>query len=59
MLTAAAAAAYQCSLNCNCCNQGCTITNGSYYCTCDDGYLLNTVDNCICEGTAEYFVDSI
>jgi len=36
----------------NCCNQGCTNTDGSYYCTCNDGYLLGA-DNCTCEGNKE------
>ena len=39
----------ECSMNNGGCDQMCTNTNGSYVCSCDDGYTLND-DGLTCDG---------
>ena len=40
----------ECAINIDGCDQICTNTNGSFYCSCNTGYRLN-VDNKTCDGT--------
>ena len=39
----------ECAINTDGCDQICTNTNGSFYCSCNTGYRLN-VDNKTCDG---------
>ena len=39
----------ECSINNEGCDQVCTNTNGSYMCSCNDGYMLND-DGLTCDG---------
>ena len=39
----------ECSVGIHTCDQDCVNTNGSYQCTCQDGYVLGG-DNSTCEG---------
>ena len=41
----------ECNLNISGCSQECFNTVGSYYCDCDDGYLLGS-DNHTCTGNS-------
>lgn len=40
------------------CDQTCTNTEGSYHCTCDSGYVLNS-NNFDCDGEEKDMKDSI
>ena len=39
----------ECSINNGGCDEMCTNTNGSYVCSCNDGYILND-DGLTCDG---------
>ena len=47
----------ECTNNNGGCNQTCTNTAGSYLCSCNTGYTLNTDDHA-CDGVFDYFEQS-
>ena len=44
----------ECALDNGGCDHTCINDQGSYECTCNEGYLLNTEDGTTCTGGAEY-----